>query len=200
MSERSVGEHMPIEPNRRLVIEGQGADGLEEYKDMLLNQRIISLPAGSPQQEMHLALESKGLPVFPHQEVSGDMHLAVPEGSRSLRHILRIIARDVSSYRFIFTEVGTVMRQMEEGDFGLPRATSAHGLMGAFAYSLDDQRSNGGGVFLAPPYNFDKERNLKNELNELPFKLTRTGVFDQESVASVVSAVREGANYGDGEQ
>jgi hypothetical protein len=192
---------VPIEANRRLVPEGQPAiDGTEEYFDMQLGRRVISLIGGGGQAQLHLALQEKGLPVFPYDDQNGDMLLAVPEGSRPLSRVLRAIARDVPSYRPLFSEVGTVLGRLQEGGFGLPPSGSAFALLGAFAFSLDYSGDFGGSVYLAPPYNFDKTASLKTELNEFPNRLKRIGIFVPEDALSIASAVKEGANHAGGQK
>jgi hypothetical protein len=157
------GEQLPIgfdrhelDPSRRLLNPGIARRvGFEEFYDVAIGSRVISMPQGGQEARYHEELHEERLPVFSGMYRDEGLFLLVPEATRTLHKALPLISRDLKSYGEIFFELGRAMGQLDGSSFGLPESFSDRSILDGIAFSLDDSAAYGGRIYLIPPYRLD---------------------------------------------
>jgi hypothetical protein len=188
---RMFGPVTEVEPSFRLLTppDQQTEDGLYEFYGMDRDMHVVMFNSDGNIGRDHLALGERRLRVFSEIHVGDTTVLIVPEGARNIRGLLRLMARDVSSYGVIFDQVGQTLNQLEEANIGMPTYGS---VLDRFAWAPDQNSSTGGSVFLVPPYGLEHGPTADTIVGNLHDELLQTGLFDPEQEASLMGMIDNG--------
>lgn len=189
-------EHWPIDANRRLIPQSaERAFHMAEFYDTALDSRVISMQANGVEARFHEELHEERMPVFSAMYREKELLLLVPEGSRTLRKTLPLIARDMESYGEIIFGLGKALGQLDASPFGLPEVFSSRSILESFAFSHDDQEPFGGKIYLIPPYRLEPLEALKkrdNLVDSVYEELIRSRYFSEEAAAWLMGKMTDG--------
>jgi len=188
-------DHQPVDANHRLVPSStERAMHLEEYYDMQLGSRVISIPKGSEEARHHEELLEERLPVFSALYTPDRLLLLVPEGSSTLQKTLPLMARDLGSYSEIFHNLGSTLGKLDTTSFGLPEAYIGRSILASFAFSLDENETFGGKIYLIPPYSLDpmRQKHRDQEVDAIYEELLRSRYLSEGAAQLLVEIMVEG--------
>jgi len=194
------GEQLPIgferhemDANRRLIPRiVEKSLGFQEFYDVQLASRVISMPKGGAEARYHEELHEERMPVFSAMYGEEGLFLLVPEASRTLHKALPLISRDLKSYGEIFFELGKTMGQLDGSSFGLPESFSDRSLLDSIAFSLDDNAVFGGRLFLIPPYRLDPMKSRDLVVDAVYEELRHSRYLTEETARSLTENMVEG--------
>jgi hypothetical protein len=189
-------ERWPIDGNRRLIPQSaERALHMSEFYDTALGSRVISMQAGGEEARFHEELHEERMPVFSAMYRDKELLLLVPEGSRTLRKTLHLIARDMESYGEIFFGLGKALGQLDTSPFGLPEVFSSRSILESFAFSHDDQEPFGGKIYLIPPYRLEPieaQKKRDHLVDSVYEELIRSRYFSQEAASWLMDTMADG--------
>lgn len=185
---------IPVEPNRRLIKPSNSL--LEEFVSTEFDTRIISMPRGSEMARSHEELFEMRLPVFSGLYRNEHLWLNIPEGTRSVRSVLRFIARDVTNYGEIFFKMGSVLSELENAGVGFPEVVEDRSILDSFAFSIDEDETYGGNIYLAPPYLFNPDKKIGQTLGSIALELEGTELFSEAEMTELLSKTHQGWHDG----
>ncbi len=189
---------MPVDSNRRMLAGGYAARlGLREFYSMGMDSRIIAVPMtglsdGFSTARSHEELMELRLPVFSAIYRDTDMWIVVPEASRTLKSVLRFVARDIGSYGEIFFKMGQVFGQLEQAGVGVPGAVSDRSLLESLAFTLDEDENYGGKIALIPPYELSHGRSEERVLSTVHVELEKSGYFSDIQARGLIALTHSG--------
>jgi hypothetical protein len=193
-SEKLPVDRVPIEPNRRLIDEVvEARSGIEEFYDVILDQRVLHIPAGKQDVELHARLIEARLPVLSAIfDEEGNCDIQVPLGANRMSQLLKFIPRDIRGYGLIFEQLGAINRHLEDTGFGALQARIGRGILDSVAFTSVENSSYGGAVFLIPPYDFNPTGIAEGVTAEVGAELSESGYFAHEQITTLLSRVRIG--------
>lgn len=184
---------LTIDKNRRLLPVGVLANSsFEEYYDLQFHSRVIAMPAGGHDARLHEELYEARMPVLSGMYTDEELLLVVPEGSRPVRKLLRLIARDLPSYEGIFHGIGMALGRLHSHGFGVPVPHEERGVLDNFALSLSGGGPSGGRLHLIPPYDLDPGYPADQQVNAVFNELERTEFFDEPSAMRLIDRMVSG--------
>ncbi|MDL2341551.1 MAG: hypothetical protein QFB87_00525 [Patescibacteria group bacterium] len=185
---------IPIEPNRRLL--QTPANRLKEFYSNEIGTRIISLPAHENDARSHEELSELRLPVFSGIYRDDELWLTVPEGTRTVRRLLRFVARDVANYGEMFYKLGTVFKQLETAGVGFPQSSEERSVLDSFAFAVDENELYGGNIYLTPPYVLNPDKKIGQALGSVAIELEKSDVFTDNEIHHLMEMTAEGLLHG----
>lgn len=185
---------VPIDKNRRILKEGRDKayQGMAEYYNRAIGSRVLRMEPDSEQVRVHEILAEHRVPVFSSLYGSDDVFLLVPEGSRLVRNIVRLIARDVDNYGEVFQQLGGAIGATGGIGLGAPVETDSRTLLESFAYGGDEREAFGGSVYLVPPYRLNTSRVPADELPIVRAELEEIGALQPADVDILVDKTWKG--------
>ncbi len=184
-----------VEAGRRLVTPRFASEtGMTEYYDPVRNSRFIHIPAGSEILGAHAQLSEARLATFSTlYGADGSAELIVPSGSLTIQQALKSIAMDLQAYEEIFFQIGKIIRKSEEAGFGAPSPITHRSLLAGIAFSPDDNSDYGSAVHFVPPYSFDTNMTLVDDLLMAREEMLKTDYFiDKDLVVQTLADVAMG--------
>lgn len=185
-----------VEPNRRLI-KSMGRLGVKEFLDTRDNLRYIAIPAIdgiSPIVELHRNLARRHVPVLPIGRITNThVLLDTPADARLLGGSLKFIARDIPSYRDVFSQLGAAFARSQASGLGLPVAKEDRSLLDSVAFSTEDAYQ-GSGVYLVPPYAINARVGKQDVIDTVVNELGTSQFIDGAMSNELVRAMNEGWN------
>lgn len=194
MSEYSgSADHVPVDPNRTLLSDSLAAhSNLDEFYAPELGARLIVMQPGSEVARSHEELMELRLPVFSAFYDGNSLKLLVPTGSRSIRKLLRFIARDVDNYEEIFSKVGTALRGLDEAGVGLPEPEADRSLLDSLAFAVNADEIYGGDICLVPPYVLNPAKHKDQTFDRIRLELANSRQFGEGDIGRLMVQAEAG--------
>lgn len=184
--------------SRRRLVPTNDIFGIREFYDNSLDSIVIALPVGSEQATVYENLLVHNLPVFSGTYSDKDLILSVPSGTRLLSQELKFLSRDIPNYSEIFVKFGETLREINRAGLGLPVSKTGRPLLANFAFSPAGKDTDGGIIFLSPPYELDTNVSINHELDLVNKELDHSVYFKnkKDAVQKLMGKLATGLGYG----
>lgn len=165
-----------IEPSRRLLLPGVAQQtGMQEAYDNKRQIRTLFLPKGNDDIAEHDTFVSNGFAVLPSEKTDDGLILLVPDGTQTVRQILKSISYDTERYSPLFTQIGYELGKLSAKGYGLS-VLEGQTILSSVAFAPTEQSDFGESVFFIPPYTIsqgttveDSNKNIHSELRQSPY-------------------------------
>lgn len=189
-----------VQKDRRLIIDGNPGELMDEFYDAHHDIRLIAVPGEGDTARRHTELMEARLPVFSSfYTEEGIMVMQVPLGTKPLSKMLPSIIRSPQDFQPIFKEIGSIMQQAIDNGFGAPCAFTDRPILSQFALSLEGNLPSGGRVYLVPPYTFEQQEISQEAVVQIYGELERfIGRGNDGRAADITHDLIEAVTWGMG--